>query len=380
MHKNLKILKLSLIGMLTFLFVTVFLLAQEIEVKVEDGIPVVYNPKEPVPQSGKPARVTLQEDIVLGGENPGQEYPFSLLSYLVVDDDENMIVLDNGESCIKIFDKSGKKIQQFGRRGEGPGEFQGPTTLTVIEGGQIGVIDPANHRFSYFSQDGECLRELSMAEYVRIRRVKADRRGCIYANFITYVDAQKEIKFTVNLMKFDPNLNPIATLGTFEQIRKRREAIMVEKRFGFDPRNDNCLVWGINDAYVFNVVSPDGKTIRRIVKDYDPVKVTEEDRQKMYKDTFGERELPSDVSLNFPKYYPAFYYVICDDECRMYVRTYERDAQGNIFYDVFDKDGKCFTRFVLPEDEMVFAIKKDKLYTVNRSDIPSLTRYTMTWH
>jgi hypothetical protein len=355
------------------------LLAQEIQIKMEDGIPVVYNPKEPVPQPGLPSRVTLQKDLVLGGESSGPDYPFSLLSYLVVDDDENMIVLDNEESCIKIFDKSGKKIRQFGRRGEGPGDIQRPTTLTVIEGGQIGVIDPSNHRFSYFSRDGECLRELSMEKYLRIRRVKADRRGFIYANFITYVDAEKEIKSTVDLIKFDADLNPVATIGTFKQSRGRREVIMVEKRFGYDPRDDNCLVWGINDVYVLNVVSPDGETMRRIVKDYDPVKVTEEDRQEIYKDSFGERELPSDVKVNFPKYYPAYYYVFCDDECRMYVRTYEKDDQGNLYYDVFDSEGRCFTKFVLPEEEMIFAIKKNKVYTVNRSDFPVLTRYAMTW-
>jgi hypothetical protein len=34
----------------------------------------------------------------------------------------------------------------------------------------------------------------------------------------------------------------------------------------------------------------------------------------MTKDAFGDRKLPSDISLNFPKYYPAFYYVFFDDE------------------------------------------------------------------
>jgi len=379
MNGRLSIFGVALIGLAAAFFMGNGLTAQEIQIKMEDGIPVVHNPKEPVPQPGKPSGVTLQKDLVLGGESEGQDYPFSLLSYLVIDDDENMIVLDNKESCIKIFDKSGKKIQQFGRKGEGPGEFQAPTTLTVIKGGQIGVIDPSNHRFSYFSHGGECQRELSLEKYFRISRVKADRRGFIYADFFTVVDAQKDIVYTVDLKKFDPDLKPVATLGTFEQARKRSEVIMVEKRFGFDPRNDNCVVWGINDAYVLNVVSPEGKTIRRVVKDYDSVEVTEGDRQKMIKDTFGEQEVPNDISLNFPKNYPPFFNFGCDDECRMYVRTYQHDPQGNIFYDVFDSEGKCFTRFSLPEDEMVFAIKKNKIYTVNRSDYPSITRYALKW-
>ncbi len=368
-----------LIGMAAVLFLGRGLLAQKIKIKTENGIPVVYNPKEPVPVPGMPSQITLQQDLVLGGENEGQEYLFTLLSFLVVDDDENMIILDNGESCIKIFDKSGTKIQQFGRKGEGPGEFQRPTTLAVIEGGKIGVMDPPNHRYSIFSQDGVCLKEISLGKYSRLRRVRFDSRGFFYANFFTVVDAQKDIKYTVDLIKFDQDFKPVATLGSFEVNRKRREVIMVEKRFGFYPQDDNCLAWGINDAYVINIVSPNGETIRRIVKDYDPVKITEEDRQEMYKDSFGERELPSDVSLNFPKYYPPFLGLICDDEGRIHVLTYEKDPQGNIFYDVLTREGKCFTRYSLPNKELLFAVKKNKLYTLNRSDFPVLTRYTMIW-
>ena len=37
-------------GMITVLYVNSFLLGQEIEIKMEDGIPVVYNPKELIPR------------------------------------------------------------------------------------------------------------------------------------------------------------------------------------------------------------------------------------------------------------------------------------------------------------------------------------------
>jgi hypothetical protein len=369
-----------LIGMAAVLFLGSGLLAQEIKIKTENGIPVVYNPKEPVPVPGIASQITLQQDLVLGGESEGQEYLFSLLSFLVVDDDENMIVLDREESCIKIFDKNGKKIQQFGRKGEGPGEFQRPTTLAVIKGEKIGVMDPPNHRYSIFSREGECLKEISLEKYARLIRVRADSRGFFYANYLTVVDAQKNIKYTMDLIKFDQDFKPVLTLGSFEFTRKRREVIMVEKRFGFYPRDDNSFAWGINGAYVINIVSTNGETIRRIVKDYDPVKVTEEDRQEMYKDTFGEQKLPSDVSLNFPKYYPPFYGFLCDDEGRIHVWTYEKDPQGNIFYDVFTREGKCFTRYSLPNKELLFAVKKNKVYSINNTDFPVLTRYTMIWH
>ncbi len=42
------------------------LFAQEIKIKTENGILVVYNPKEPVPIKGQPAMLTLKEDFTIG--------------------------------------------------------------------------------------------------------------------------------------------------------------------------------------------------------------------------------------------------------------------------------------------------------------------------
>jgi hypothetical protein len=62
------------------LFLSVFFLGQEIEIKREDGIPVVYNPKEPVSLPGMPSRVTLIEDLRLGDPDEDLNYPFSMFS------------------------------------------------------------------------------------------------------------------------------------------------------------------------------------------------------------------------------------------------------------------------------------------------------------
>jgi hypothetical protein len=379
MNKLLLTLKVILSVFISIFIFSQSLLAQKAEIKIQNGIPVVYNPKEPSPPPNTPSQLTLKEDLKLGGESEAHDYPFSLISFLVIDEDENMIVLDNGESCVKIFDKTGKKISQFAREGEGPGEFQSPTTLTVIGNNKIGVIDPSNHRFTYFAQDGTILKEIILEKYWNVRRVKSDNQGNIYANFFTVVEAEKEISFTVDLIKFDQDFKPAMTLASFEHSRKLREVDMTEKRFGYAVKEDNSLVWGVNTDYILHVVNPDGQIVRKIVKDYNPVKITKEEREIMYHNRFGDRELPSDITLNYPKYFPAYYYVLCDSEGRIYVRTYKKTDQREDFYDVFDAEGRYITNFTLPEDDMLFGIKNNKAYVINREDIPSLTRYTMVW-
>jgi hypothetical protein len=48
----------------------------------------------------------------------------------------------------------------------------------------------------------------------------------------------------------------------------------------------------------------------------------------------------------------------------------------------FDPEGRCFTRFALPKEEMAFIVKKNKLYTLiseNEEGIPPVKRYAMEW-
>jgi len=372
---------IALIGLAAVFFVGSGLLAQEIEIKTEDGIPVVYNPKEPVLLPNMPSRVTLVEDLRLGEPDENQNYPFSTLSWFVVDDDENIIMVDNEEGCFKVFDKTGGFLRSFSRRGQGPGELQNVSFLTLIEGKIIGAVDPPNHRFYHFSPDGECLKQVELGEYWRVERVKCDSQGFLYANFVTVNRVEEEVSFTVDLIKFDAEFSPITTLGSFEVSRKRNEVNMTEKRFGYDLRNDDVLVWGINTDYVMNLVNSDGKVIRRIAKDYDPVKFTDKDRETYYRFQFGDRVLPPEIKLNYPRHYYPYNYLFCDDQGRIFVRTNNQDEQGNFFFDVFDSEGRCFAKFALPWVEMPCVVKKDKLYSIkiDRNELPLLRRYWMVW-
>ena len=81
MNKFRLIVRVFLIGLVSILFFSHSLLAQKVEVKIEDGIPVVYNPKEPSPPPNTLSHLTLKEDLKLGGESEDQDYPFYLISF-----------------------------------------------------------------------------------------------------------------------------------------------------------------------------------------------------------------------------------------------------------------------------------------------------------
>jgi len=130
-------------------------------------------------------------------------------------------------------------------------------------------------------------------------------------------------------------------------------------------KNDN-IVWGYpaDFKYEIVVVNPEGKTVRKIVKAYNPVKITKMDKEKKIKDTLGDQELPAGIKLEFPKNYYPYWYFICGDEGRIYVRTYEQDEEENFRYDVFDPEGRYVAKFYLPEVDLLNMVKRNKIYTM----------------
>ncbi|HUT11529.1 MAG TPA: peptidyl-alpha-hydroxyglycine alpha-amidating lyase family protein [Thermoguttaceae bacterium] len=64
-----------------------------------------------------------------------------------------------GNNRIVHFDRSGKFVKAWGRRGTGPGEFNLPHGIVVDSKGRLYVADRSNVRVQVFDQDGTFLAE-----------------------------------------------------------------------------------------------------------------------------------------------------------------------------------------------------------------------------
>ncbi|MBL4799598.1 MAG: NHL repeat-containing protein [Oleispira sp.] len=71
----------------------------------------------------------------------------------------NLLVSDTGNQRIIVFDESGKFIQQFGKKGDGPGEFSHPMDVAVGPDGSIYVSDYFQDRIQKFTSDGNYILE-----------------------------------------------------------------------------------------------------------------------------------------------------------------------------------------------------------------------------
>jgi sugar lactone lactonase YvrE len=77
------------------------------------------------------------------------------------------------------FDRTGKFIAEFGRKGTGPGEFDQPHALAFDSKGRLFVADRSNNRIQIFDQSGKFLEQWT--QFSRPSGLFIDSKDVLYA-------------------------------------------------------------------------------------------------------------------------------------------------------------------------------------------------------
>jgi hypothetical protein len=340
-----------------------------------EGVTVVANPKEPI---YGPEVFGLTEELVIRDEEGQEGYMFENILNLVVDGAENICALDTKAAQIKVFNKEGEFIRAIGKKGQGPGEFMYPLDIQYLPQGELAVNDFQRAWISYFSLEGKYLHGLSTSSMPAFRRPETDTLGNLVAGYINLKGDFQSV-----LAKFTPDLVSIQTICTqplvskpplFEYFESMRSTNLV---WTVSQKDD--IFWGVISRYEINVHSPDGKLVKRILRDSDGVTISAKEREDLIRDMFGSSQVPSNITLKLSDKYPPFIRFTCDEEGRLFVQTYEKTAGGGSeYYDVFDPEGKFIAHIALKSRPMVW--KNQKLYTIEDEDgLQFIKRYKVTW-
>ena len=367
-----------LVFFLSFLLIIPLLNAQKIKIKTENGIPVVYNPKKPAPPPGVKHKLILEEELCIGDKE--EEYLFSERADYIstaIDDEWNIFTLDPKLVEIRKFNAKGKLIKIFGKKGQGPKEMDRPSNMMITPQNELMFIDGGNSRLTFYSLDGEYLRYIPFSKW-RPRRIKIDSKGNIVTDVNNYsMTERRTTKVTYEIKRFNKQLEPLFTIFSIDISDRIKERIE-ERKYSFGvlyywqlTKNDNVII-GDTKNYEFSIINPEGKIIRKIKKELEPVKVTKEDTNQLSGYTI-ERYI-------LPKYHTGFYYFTVDEQGRLFVRTWEitKDKRG-YFYDVFDSEGRYIAK--IPIKAFIKRWLKGKLLTVEETEdgFPVVKRYKVIW-
>ena len=316
---------------------------------------------------------TLVEEASIGVALGPEEYMLGEIASLYATDDE-IYVLDQSVSKVRVYDLAGNHLRSFGREGQGPGEL-GRFTRGMLVGsdGRIYVADLNNQRINIYSGEGETVGEFSLptrsASGIAPMVFAAD--GGIWLTVRIPGEDGSSVRngFQVYAAEGpvgDPLLTPeIEHEQLFVRVQGRESnsvpfAPRVVSMFSYD----EALIAGASDRYAFRMIRPTGETTL-IERFWEPVPVTAEEADYWRRFTIAGIGGRTDWNgENIPDHKPAYMQFVpsvsgevwllrqgggglgvCDLEPEdAGTSGFDQDLIAclypNLFFDAFDRDGR----------------------------------------
>jgi len=104
--------------------------------------------------------LTLIEETRFGEDSDDDAFLWSGANTGLAVNGGRVYVFDPGSHRVLCFDQNGSLLFRFGAKGQGPGEFQTPTSFSLLDDGRVVVFENQQGLtfFHFFDADGEFLR------------------------------------------------------------------------------------------------------------------------------------------------------------------------------------------------------------------------------
>jgi len=371
-------------------------LAEEMNsIQKSDEVVAVSNPKTPDYKNGLKMQIVFKEELSIGKIEGDENYMFGENIVFNTDQEGNFYVADYDNNRILKYDPKGKYLLTIGRKGQGPGEFQRLSAPRFDKDNNLYVADIINRRISFFDKNGKYLKQIQMQE--RYFDPYINSRGFIVANkwnMFQEANVNKQIS-TYGL--FDDKFNLVAELYKDEieisMLAGRDESSIADSlakaisltafrpQVRYELANNDFIYLGYPDKYEINIYSPEGKLMKKITRDYNPIAVNEKDKDnfvKMAIDGFSapifteELKKKAFQKIKYPKYKPAYQNFTLMENGWLAVIVDSIEDEYTLF-DIFDQEGKYIANFrTTISAEMMFSeslfFKNGKAYAVVTED------------
>lgn len=337
--------------------------------------------------------------------------PFSSIAGLRELSDGRVIVSDRLEAAIRLIDFSSGAVRELGRVGQGPGEFKTPGDLLALPGDSTLLVDFGNMRMSVIGPDGSLAMKsesLMRPEGYFLRPAAADVRGRLYFDtqgliVTSRLGARSEPSDSAVIARWDRATGAVDTVGRLAERRPEGGTLKVSGGGGsmsfsggaapfaavdaWDAAADGRVAIARAEEYRIEWHSPDGATLRGPAVRYEPVEVTQQDKEEWADRLSGASvsiatssgggrgggsfnlPRPDIEELEWPEVKPPFprgaVAVTADGE--VWVQRHVRQGAPET-YDVFDGAGRRVRQVVLAEDRQLVGFGRGTVYVARRDE------------
>jgi hypothetical protein len=335
----------------------------------------------------------LVETLRIGSVDSGPA-AFGNVAALAVDESSRIYVLDRQAQDIRVFDSTGRYVRTIGRKGGGPGEFQEANGLAVDPEGRLWVVDPRARRYSVFDSAGRLVgthpREVQDFGWIWRGGFAV---GELWDSWRLSSQANPTPQRTA-FFRFDSiaGYTDSLLLPPFSQdyynLASDRGIVMYSWVVPFSAWEIAALdqrgfVWrAVTDQYRIVQFSLGGDTVRLVTREYHPVPVTGEDRERALSGEFdsADRAQVRPDPGRIPDHKPALIDVLVDDRGDLWVVPLEEGEGPGLGLDVFDADGRYLGKVEAPMTGWAVVpravIRGNGFYRVERDslDVPYVVR------
>lgn len=115
----------------------------------------------------------LREMLSIGGPEADEPYQFVAIAAIWPTEDR-ILVVDYRIPAVRAYDAAGSYLHDFGRAGQGPGEWEQPIAVAVVPDGTVTVLEPGVFgRVHRYRADGEVLETWTYPDRPRFGREAA---------------------------------------------------------------------------------------------------------------------------------------------------------------------------------------------------------------
>lgn len=277
-----------------------------------------------------------------------------------VDDTGNIYLLDILERSVSVYNSDGKNINKFGKKGQGPGEFEIPRCL-VVSKRKIYVLDPPKKTILVFDTKGALLDQQRLSSTGVLYNMRFDSAESLYIQDMSStirLKDEKRLKRGVigisRLSKFNGRFEKIGDIDTWDYSFNNRSpsgevfGILYHDIFYYQIGGDNCLYFGNSSRYEIHQMTPEGRIKKIIRKKGKQIPTAAKDWTNILEDNPDLKEARDVLKMAEIKPFFAEFHVI--DNVGLVVGTYEDEwnDQGFFICNLFSQDGVYIANVKVP--------------------------------